>query len=122
MTKMNEAIKNQWVATLRSGKFPQGRGALAKADDNTHCCLGVLCEIVPGVEKVEREDLSGISIFKLEGDEDSMYLPESVSNAAGLNGSGNPIILLPTGSTSLANLNDEGFTFKQIADIIDYFL
>lgn len=41
---MNQEIKNQWVAKLRSGEYEQGYNAL-RSKDNKYCCLGVLCDI-----------------------------------------------------------------------------
>lgn len=38
---MNQEIKAQWVAALRSGEYKQGTGVL-QCDDE-YCCLGILC-------------------------------------------------------------------------------
>ncbi len=40
---MNEAVKKNWVAALRSGKYEQGERAF-RPDEDTYCCLGVLAE------------------------------------------------------------------------------
>jgi hypothetical protein len=37
--------KEKWIAALESGKYEQGRDRLRRNDD-TFCCLGVLCDIV----------------------------------------------------------------------------
>lgn len=42
---MKEAIKKEWVAALRSGKYKQGRGKLRHQND-TFCCLGVLIDVM----------------------------------------------------------------------------
>jgi hypothetical protein len=44
---MRESVKNKWVAALKSGKYKQGHGALhsIQDDNETFCCLGVLCEV-----------------------------------------------------------------------------
>jgi len=42
---MDKAVKKDWTAALRSGKYKQGQGYLK--DDGEYCCLGVLCEIHP---------------------------------------------------------------------------
>ena len=42
---MKPEIKAKWVEALRSGDFKQGKGYLNNRDDNSFCCLGVLCEI-----------------------------------------------------------------------------
>jgi len=41
---MNEVIKQQWLAALRSGEYDQGRDRL-RTDDGAFCCLGVLCDL-----------------------------------------------------------------------------
>jgi len=46
--KFDPALKAAWVAALRSGKYAKGRGQLHKPLDGTHCCLGVLYEVVNG--------------------------------------------------------------------------
>jgi hypothetical protein len=42
---MNASIKAQWLAALRGKEYKQGRNQLHHTDDNTFCCLGVLCDI-----------------------------------------------------------------------------
>jgi len=40
---MNQAIKNKWIAALRSRKYKQGRFSLHSKDK--FCVLGVLCDL-----------------------------------------------------------------------------
>jgi hypothetical protein len=47
---MDKKLKAAWVKALRSGKYKQGRVRL-KNEDDTYCCLGVLCAIHPDVEE-----------------------------------------------------------------------
>jgi len=47
---MQQAVKDMWIGSLRSGLFPQGNGALCRRDPQTgspsgYCCLGVLATI-----------------------------------------------------------------------------
>ena len=44
---MNEVIKREWLAALRSGEYRQAHGTLRAADNGGtyYCCLGVLCDI-----------------------------------------------------------------------------
>jgi hypothetical protein len=42
---MKKAIKENWLAALRSGEYKKGKSYLRKKD-NTYCCLGVLCDIL----------------------------------------------------------------------------
>ncbi len=41
---MDQEFKAKWVAALRSGKYVQGKGALAK--DGRFCCLGVAADLL----------------------------------------------------------------------------
>lgn len=40
---MDATLKAKWVEALRSGKYEQGPHKLHNKDNNTYCCLGVLC-------------------------------------------------------------------------------
>lgn len=47
---MNKELKKKWVEALRSGKYQQGTNYLKQRGESgviRHCCLGVLCEIMP---------------------------------------------------------------------------
>lgn len=108
---MNQDIKAEWVAALRSGKYEQTNGALK--DEDGFCCLGVLCDVV--------KDRVGLSWRKLEGScvtltmgDATGSLPTQVSIFAGLNTS--PMV----GKDSLIYLNDiKRLNFKAIADAIE---
>lgn len=43
---MDENLKNEWIIALRSGEFKQGRASLFNPNNNSYCCLGVLCKIL----------------------------------------------------------------------------
>ena len=44
--KMNEELKSQWTAALRSGERKQGQYQMkTKGENSQYCCLGVLAEI-----------------------------------------------------------------------------
>jgi hypothetical protein len=112
---MEQGIKRDWVAALRSGEYTQGDGYLT--DHLGHdCCLGVLCKLAVKAEIIQPAELSRNGTCYLYGnDNDTYYLPEQVQNWAGLN-SENPHI---TGQNHLATLNDDGNDFDQIADAIE---
>lgn len=59
---MNQKLKAKWVAALRSGEYMQGAGRLKIVDGTrvTHCCLGVLCEVM-GVKIEMRSSYSHLS-------------------------------------------------------------
>lgn len=103
--KMNPEIKRAWVATLRHGKYKQGRFRLRSALNNV-CCLGVLCDII---------DPSGWSVAKTcDGyvHRECRGRPsEIIEQKASLE---------EAARSHLISLNDErGQTFPEIADWIE---
>lgn len=46
--KMDPEFKAQWLEALRSGRYPQGRGALRR--EGYYCCLGVLADVIDPTE------------------------------------------------------------------------
>jgi hypothetical protein len=100
---MDAKIKAAWITALRSGKFQQARGAL-RTPTNKFCCLGVLCELV----HPDRWDNSGREWRHC----DFGSMPSwEVLAAAGLDDDDSP--------ETLANMNDEGRSFAEIADYIE---
>lgn len=109
---MNQQVKQKWVSALRSGDYQQTKNYLHT--DNGFCCLGVLCDLYGKEHNVE---------WDLVEDEDHNYyrfqdgeasLPLSVIEWAGVEDT-NPSIP----GKSLAELNDNGSTFNEIADLIE---
>lgn len=117
MEKMNQEVKQKWVAALRSGEYTQGQGSLKNAKSE-YCCLGVLCDVA------KREGLAVIEKYlPFEGlytfDGDMTFLPMSVENWAQLSTEA-PYVLVGAGMERLDHLNDSGdFSFDQIADLIE---
>lgn len=125
---MNTEIKQKWVDALRSGEYQQATGRLRSNDG--FCCLGVLCDLYA------QEPFNKGWVFKGEYeenplpqdywyfDEESELLPPSVRQWAGLN-SNCPDLRLEDEDegywrdTTVAELNDDGTTFNQIADLIE---
>lgn len=126
---MNPEYKALWVDRLRNGGLLQGTGSLRRRikGEDYYCCLGVLCEIAVEKGVVTRMPPSYVSgILTYDGEED--FLPLSVRQAAGLD-SPNPFVpnhegISTTGDyvperLTLSWLNDTGYTFSEIADIIE---
>lgn len=117
---MKEDIKSQWVAALRSGDYKQGIGSLVTGDE--FCCLGVLCDI----SEAGRWDAEGYGSDSEHagGGADAGTLPLSVVEFAGLNETDPAVNGIPGVGRAwhLSELNDDGMTFPQIADVIEYFL
>lgn len=120
---MNPDVKAQWVAALRSGEYEQAHGYLKVVDEGGgvgYCCLGVLCELMPGVERTIKTR-AGSSIPGYFGDHS--YLPPEVREWAGL-AQADPLVSVSLGEESrrfrLSDLNDEEqYSFAEIADVIE---
>ena len=111
-----------WVQELRSGNWRQTTGALRKTD--SYCCLGVACALYadaegegewtpinPGWEEYEFMGRDGV-------------LPERVRMWLGVVSPHGDLkepveIGKDTAHYSLAELNDDGYTFEEIADKIE---
>jgi hypothetical protein len=128
---MKQELKEAWIAALRGGDYRQGQNALRKSSnlypgDKDYCCLGVLCEISgtgewdeEGYYRVQRPMSGLISRSK-------NFLPTALLNNLGLEFNNGKFCIGEKYSKyniyfSLAELNDAGFTFNQIADVIEYF-
>jgi hypothetical protein len=100
-----------WVDDLRSGKFTQGYRTLQTAD-NKFCCLGVACkthERVTGVS-CEVDDYG-----RLAGS--ILATQPKVTEWVGLKTDIGRFSSLSSKETLVA-LNDDRFTFKEIANVI----
>jgi hypothetical protein len=94
---MDPALKARWIAALRSGKYKQGIGYLEYS--NKFCCLGVLCLVQDRqpAKMYPRLEMRGTSELPVElsGGLDSMTCE------------------------NLANMNDSGVSFSEIAQYIE---
>lgn len=120
---MNPEIKARWTAWLRANPDKQGHGRLA--DEGKFCCLGVLCELAVADQVIGEPWYDGrITHYGelLHSDDSTLssysVLPRAVRDWAGLAAS-DPRVHAYTGKHPLSYLNDNGFTFLEIADLID---
>jgi len=116
---MNPEIKQAWVAALRSGEYKQGVGQLNENGDM--CCLGVLCDLHSKATGNQWEGDYGV---KLYGQHDCLP-PSCVVQWAGLKEE-SPYVKIQvsenpedTMTQPLSELNDNGSTFEEIADLIE---
>lgn len=128
-----------WVAALRSGDYKRGQAALHELvggdrDNPLFCCLGVACDLFAQAHPDQGRWLpvTGwiLGFSTASKPRELMYLPIEVSDWLGLKRYGNfdnnengeffePSIMGPTRKT-LVSLNDEeGYSFEQIADVIE---
>lgn len=118
-----------WVEALKSGEFKQGQGRLLQQHDGSryYCCLGVACEVYRREtgqgEWRERPGFETRLEFHEEGGKHGSVLPLSVQRWLGVSNCDGTFVssrdqlgraLLNT----LVGLNDGGYTFDQIADVI----
>jgi len=121
---MNSKIKEAWVNALRSGKYEQGTEKLRSVSG--YCCLGVLCDLYAQEHDVEWE-FRGNAETNLQPqdywyfDDQSEFLPKVVMNWAGLK-THNPVLRVEDRdyefSDEVAHINDSGYSFSTIADLI----
>jgi len=126
---MNKDIKKNWVDALRSGEYKQGTGELRKNEDH-FCCLGVLCDLAAkdGVGEWKARN-PYLGYYFDDTGKSNTHLPASVSNWAGLflktgEPDEDPTILYineegEEWERTLSEINDDGFNFSAIADIIE---
>lgn len=102
--KLTKSLKNKWIKALTSGDYKQGTGCLWDRKDNTYCCLGVLGKIC---------EVKGLS-----GDLKYQFLSAKNDNLKGLNKIPDELQGTDDIADILANMNDDGRTFEEIADYI----
>lgn len=62
-------ILKKWISALRSGDYKQGQLTLKKVSetDTSHCCLGVLCEIL-NINGFKELEISPVKVWGFESD------------------------------------------------------
>lgn len=132
---MNENA-TKWVAALRSGKFKQAKNVLRDklyGEDSgylAYCCLGVACELSGLGEWVDKSAYRDGTHVAMDAELNAAYpddAPEfsreeefaspEVQRWLGLKSQAGDLVL-NSEETSLAQLNDKGVPFPEIADII----
>lgn len=137
MLNMNEDIKAEWVAALRSGQYSQTCSYLSvvgqkEADyiPSGYCCLGVLCElavqhgVIPPPHTQTDDNLATVRVYGEYDDKATALLPMAVVRWAGLADIDPPILYAPRDGSprvrQAAALNDDlGMSFTEIADAIE---
>lgn len=110
---MKKEDKKRWVAALRSGKYSQCTGRLHNPRTDSYCCLGIACEIF-GVT-----DRNYINVWK---DGWQGRLPLDLCKRFDMEDDGALEGKTPKkwgNYPSLVSLNDKGFTFEELADVIE---
>lgn len=111
--KLPPELKAQWLAALRSGEYIQGTGQLSREVEGVmqHCCLGVLCRLQRRLVKIGSLEYDGTSApassLVLSTDNPVYFLTNFIARMDDV-------------PCTLADLNDRGATFAELADIIEY--
>jgi len=110
--------RQQWVAALRSGKYQQGEKRLRTNDK--FCCLGVACDI-SGLGKWVHVAGSNMRGYFIDGIESQYELPDNVRDWLGVGSNFVGIMprMISPDIVNLANANDGGYNFGEIADIVE---
>jgi len=135
---MNPEIKASWLEALRSGKFKQGDGFLKVTEDygmgateTRHCCLGVLCDMAAdaGVEsRMTPYEADHQLSWAFGHNYETEGLTDAVQEWAGIDTNLGELDTPIEGKGrdgnertfhSVAELNDNGYTFAEIADVIE---
>lgn len=99
-------IRDRWVTALRSDEYEQGRVRL-RTSDGRFCCLGVLCDVVGFDLDSHPQHLWGGRHPWAEYD-GTREAPPVLKD-----------LLTRATRTTLANKNDSGTSFHEIADWIE---
>jgi len=117
---LTNAEERKLIAALRSDKYKQTPDWLRKGD--RFCCLGVYCDISGSGEWKKRDREFSFHLFGKHLLEPSALTVLPTLLARRLRWDDDSGILNFTnreaGVVTLAMLNDDGFTFNQIADLI----
>lgn len=128
---MKKEVADLWIAALESGEYAQTTGALhvlsehvgARGNEEVirtkgYCCLGVLCEVAikNGLDLKRRINIaSTLEYF----DEANGVAPAKVMKWSGLKSATGDFYTAPVDDfTCLTQLNDDGTSFQEIANII----
>lgn len=118
---MKEEIARRWIAALRNPEAKQGTNTLGYADGR-RCCLGVQCDLAVEDEVIDAPShVYNSKVLQYAGI--AQVLPYEVMKWSGMSTSTGLLPFLDECGNELwlSELNDWGFTFSQIADLIECF-
>jgi hypothetical protein len=117
--KLPTEFKEKWLEALRSGKFKQGISRLHNLGSDKYCCLGVACRIMH--PKIKLHSFNYI-VNKIGAKKVPSILKDNCKKVPSiLKDNCNVIDTLKTNDLTckLADMNDKGRSFKQIANWIE---
>ena len=118
--RMNREVKAKWLAALRSGDYQQTTDVLRTVEPDgafSYCCLGVLCDlyrIESGGEWAGNDFVDGAGSINSGG-----TLTANVRTWAGARVDQIDLSTDDDYDDVLAELNDNDWSFRDIADLIE---
>lgn len=125
-TNVNKPAIREWVDELRSGVWRQGRGRLQQLPpagserSDQFCCLGVACKVFgPRIDLPATGTTDDGFGVKYHGS--ATYLPPLMAeHLFGDESIDDPYVHTSgTGRAVVSSLNDNGYSFAEIADLIE---
>lgn len=108
----DEEFRAKWIAALRSGDYKQGKTFLRDGDDH-YCCIGVAASVHPGFKWIAEDLGAAGTVYNAQHGDECGYgqLLESGLETIGIS---------RDAQDALIGLNDDqGFTFSEIADVLE---
>lgn len=137
--KIDPQVKQKWVDALRSGEYQQATGKLKSQEG--FCCLGVLCDLYAKEHEDAGWEYRGTDrpsdptdywYFEDQSEKVSLCLPVSVAQWAGIEDYDGTVHVKVLDEdycdedeedvyceVDVIDLNDNGDSFKRIADLIE---
>lgn len=118
---MNKRVKKKWIEALRSGEYFQTRGQLLHREivngkpKDSFCCLGVLCNIHSEETGTKWTGVKSANPTLIKYQTSYYNLPDDVRKWANLPYDD----LKACAEDALTTLNDDGNSFKSIANWIE---
>lgn len=105
-----EEVREEWVRRLRSGEYRRGNGRLRRERSGTDffCCLGVLCDVVEPERWAPDTPWGGDMEYRHDGHD--IYPRGGILDLVGIDA---------RQARLLAQMNDSGKDFDDIADVIE---
>lgn len=125
---MPEKAATQWLRALRSGKYTQAIGTLYFPANGGFCCLGVQQKCAVGKIEVQGlPDMNFATIKKLDNTdylESENYPSLKYLRSQGIfygkeSGSEDQKPYIPSRNNDAAELNDNGHSFDEMADLLE---
>lgn len=116
--RLKPEVKTAWLDALRSGEYTEGVGVLRDAE-GAYCCLGVRCELAVAAGVLPAATQSGPGADYVYGSDSDAFPPETERGWAWVGYEDETSLEVLAIEEELANMNDAGKSFAEIADYIE---